>query len=73
MINTTVAITLMIMCLTTGFGFGTLAGYHLLIKELHDYYEYLEYLVQRQNPIPNSDSRTEIVYDNVYHVFKEVK
>lgn len=73
MINTTVAITLMIMCLTTGFGFGTLAGYHLLKYELHDYYEYLEYLVHRQNPIPNSDSKIEIDSDNVYHVFKEVR
>lgn len=53
MINTTVAITLMIMCLMTGFGFGTLAGYHLLKYELHDYYEYLEYLIHRQDEIRN--------------------
>lgn len=48
MINTTIAVLLMVMCSATGFGFGTLAGYHLLKHELHDYYEYLEYLIYRR-------------------------
>lgn len=42
-----------IITFLAGFGFGTLAGYHVLKQELHDYYEYLEYLIRRQDEIRN--------------------
>lgn len=50
---TTFCVFISIITLLIGFGFGILAGYHVLKHELHDYYEYLEYLIHRQDEIRN--------------------